>query len=218
MRDYCVIRNNREVYVTEKRLTPAEREQIEERKRSPAARGRFAAELRRVRQPETSAHKAIMKLLQAKPEGARCLTSAELQACISYAPAHVKRQTRRMFDLNQFGDLPRDARELTDEQLYHLRPTRTTGKHVLEILRRGVWRRKFILKGIVSPWSEQVVRPFVEAAAGAPYNYGVHGTRAEVEELNRECAAFVEVMRPCVALWPRLVHWLSPRPRRAGRW
>ena len=67
MHEYCVIRNDRDVFVSEKRLTPEEREQIEERKHSPEARRRFGVELRRVRQPEHKAYKAVMKLLEAKP-------------------------------------------------------------------------------------------------------------------------------------------------------
>jgi hypothetical protein len=61
---YCVIRNDRDVFVPERRLTLEEREQIEERKHSPEARRRFGVELRRVRQPEHKAYKAVMKLLE----------------------------------------------------------------------------------------------------------------------------------------------------------
>jgi hypothetical protein len=83
-----------------------------------------------------------MKLLEAKPLGRRVLTGAELEMCFVDAPQHVRARMHRLFNLNLLGDLPWSARELNDEQLYHLRPSQTTRLHVLEMLRRGVWRRK----------------------------------------------------------------------------
>jgi hypothetical protein len=56
MPEYCVIHNDRDVFVSEKRLTPEEREPIEERKLSPEARRRSGVELRRVSATRNKRH------------------------------------------------------------------------------------------------------------------------------------------------------------------